>query len=114
MATIHQDALRDKFADQIGDIYPLADPIADQLSPTINMLQIGRRPEAPLHTILDENPDSESQGSTETFAKTAAIQLPFPPFRGGGIFNVSVDSPPQDGETDEDHAARVNRNANHA
>jgi len=28
--TIHQDALRGKFANQIGDIYPLADPIADQ------------------------------------------------------------------------------------
>ena len=60
MATIHQDALRDKFADQIGDIYPLADPIADQLSPTVNMLQIGQRPEASHHTILDENPDFRS------------------------------------------------------
>ena len=52
--TIHQDALRDKFTDQIGDIYPLADPIADQLSPTVNMLQIGQRPEESLHTILEE------------------------------------------------------------
>ena len=60
MATIHQDALRGKFADQVGDIYPLADQIIDQLSPTINMLHIGRRPEASLHTILEENPDSES------------------------------------------------------
>ena len=58
-ATYH-DALRGKFADQVGDIYPLADPIADQLSPTVNMLQISRRPEASLHTILEENPDSES------------------------------------------------------
>ena len=39
-AAIHQDALRGKFADQVGDIYPLTDPTADQLSPTINMLQI--------------------------------------------------------------------------
>ena len=30
------------------------------------------------------------------------------------IFNVSVDSPPQDGETDKDRAARVNRNTNRA
>ena len=60
MITIHQDALRDKFADQIGDIYPLVDPIADQLSPTVNMLQIGLRPAESLHTILEENPDSES------------------------------------------------------
>ena len=56
----YKDALRGKFADQVGDIYPLADLIADQLSPTVNMLQIGRRPEASLHTILEENPDSES------------------------------------------------------
>ena len=44
----------------MGDIYPLADQIADQLSPTVNMLQIGRCPKASLQTILDENLDSES------------------------------------------------------
>ena len=60
MAAIHQDALRGKFTDQVGDIYPLTDPITDQLSPTVNMLQIGRHLEASLHTILEENPDSES------------------------------------------------------
>ena len=37
-AAIHQDALRGKFTDQVGNTYPLASPIADQLSPTINML----------------------------------------------------------------------------
>jgi hypothetical protein len=103
-ATIHQDALRDKFAD----------PITDQLSPTIDMLQIGQHPEESLHTILEKNPDSESQGSMEIVAETATVQPPFPPFRGGGIFNVSINSPPWDGQTDEDHAARVNRNANRA
>ena len=76
------------------------------------MLQVGRRLEASLHTILEENPDFESQGSTKTIAKTTAVQPLFPPFRGGGIFNVSDDSPQRDGETDEDRAARVNRNAN--
>ena len=55
----YQDALRGKFADQVGDIYPLADQIVDQLSPTVNMLQIGQHPEESLHTILEENPDSE-------------------------------------------------------
>ena len=49
----------------------------------------------------------------ETVAETNTIQPPFPPFRGGRIFNVSVDSPPWDGETKEDRAARVNRNINH-
>ena len=56
----YQDALRDKFADQVGDILPLTDQMADQLSPTVNMLHINRRPEASLQTILEENPDSES------------------------------------------------------
>ena len=37
----YKDALRGKFADQVGDIYPLADQVTDQLSPTVNMLQIG-------------------------------------------------------------------------
>ena len=60
MAATHQDTLRGKFTDQVGDVYSLADPIADQLSPTVNMLQIGRRPKASLHTILEENPDFES------------------------------------------------------
>ena len=48
----------------------------------------------------------------ETIAKTTAVQPPFPPFQGGGIFNVNVDSPPRDGETDEDRTAHVNRNTN--
>ena len=75
-AAIHQDALRVKCVDQVGDIYPLA----DQLLPIVNMLQIGRRPKASLHTILEENPDSESQGSMETIVETTAVQPPFPPF----------------------------------
>ena len=48
----------------------------------------------------------------ETVATTEL--LPLPPFRGGAIFNVSVDSPPWEGETEEDRAARVNRNVNRA
>ena len=63
-------------------------------------------------SILEENPDSDPQGSTEMVAKTTTEQLPLPPFRGGAIFNVSVDSPPREGETEEDHAARINRNLN--
>ena len=78
------------------------------------MLHIDRRPEASLQTILEENTDSKSQGSTETIAETSAEQPPFPPFHGGAIFNVSVDSPPREGETEEDHSARINRNINRA
>ena len=78
------------------------------------MLHVGRHLKASLQTILEENLDSESQGSTETITETTVIQPPFPPFRGCRIFNVSVDSPPWDRETEEGHAARVNRNVNRA
>ena len=50
----------------------------------------------------------------ETIAETFTEQPPLPPFRGDTIFNVSVDSPPRNGETDEERAARENRNINHA
>jgi hypothetical protein len=50
----------------------------------------------------------------ETLAETTTEQLPLPPFRGGAIFNISVDNPPRNGETEEECAARENRNVNHA
>ena len=78
------------------------------------MLHIGWCPGVSLQTIPEENPGSESQGSTETLAETFTEQLPLPPFRGGAIFNVSVDSPPRNGETEEERVARENRNVNHA
>jgi len=83
-ATTYQDALRGKFADQLADQFP----------PTVNMLHAGRDLGASLQTILEENPDSESQGSTEPLAETFTKQPPLLPFRGGAIFNVSIDSPP--------------------
>jgi len=100
----YQDALRGKFADQL----------ADQLPPTVNMLHTSRGPGPSLQTILEENPDSESQGSTEPLAETFTEQPPLLPFRGGAIFNVSIDSPPRNGETDEERAAHENRNVNRA
>ena len=50
----------------------------------------------------------------ETIAKITTKQLHLPPFHGGTIFNVSVDSPPWEGETEEDRATYVNRNINRA
>ena len=47
-ATTYQDALRGKFADQVGYIHPLADQIADQRPPTVNMLYASRCPGASL------------------------------------------------------------------
>ena len=66
----YQDALRGKFADQVEDIHPLADQIVDQFPSTVNMMHASRCPRASLQTILEESPDSESQGSTETLAET--------------------------------------------
>ena len=78
------------------------------------MLHVGRCPRASLQTILEENLDSKSQGSTETVAETTIEQLPLPPFCGGAIFNFSVDSPPREGEIEEDRTAHINRNMNRA
>ena len=78
----------------------------------VNMLHASRCPGASLQTILKENPDSGSQGSTETLVETFTKQIPLPPFQGGAIFNVSIDNPPRNGETDEECAARENRNVN--
>ena len=111
-AATYQDAMRGKFADQVGGIHPLADQIADQLPPMVNMLHASRGPGASLQTILEESLDSESQGSTETLAETFTEQLPLPPFWGGATLNVSVDSPPRNGETEEERAARETRNIN--
>ena len=56
----YQDALRGKFADQVGDVQPPTDQIANEPPPAVNMLHISRCPGASFQTILEENPDSES------------------------------------------------------
>ena len=50
----------------------------------------------------------------ETIVKTTTELLLPPPFCGDAIFNVSIDSPPRNGETEEEHTARENRNINRA
>jgi len=97
-AAAYQHALRGKLTDQV----------AVQLPPTVNMLHLGQSPRAHLQTIPEETLGSESQGSTETFAETFSDQFLLPPFWGGAIFNVSIDSPPRNGETEEERAAREN------
>ena len=90
IAVTYQDALRGKFADQVGDVHPPA----DQVSPAVNVFHVGRRPEASLQTILEENPDSESQGSTETIAETTAVQPPFPTLPWRRNFQCQRRQPP--------------------
>ena len=48
VAATYQNDLRGKFADQVGDVDPLAEQIADQPPPAVNMLHIGRCLEASL------------------------------------------------------------------
>ena len=60
VAAAYQDALRGKFADQIGDVQPPTDQIVDQPPLAVNMLHIGRCLGASLQTILEENLDSKS------------------------------------------------------
>ena len=60
VAATFQDALRAKFADQVGDVHPLANQSVNQPPPAINMLHVGRCSRASLQTILEENPSSES------------------------------------------------------
>ena len=57
VAATYQDALRGKFADQVGDVQPPTDQIADQPPPIVNILHVGRHPRASLQTILEENPN---------------------------------------------------------
>ena len=49
----------------------------------------------------------------ETIAETTT-ELLSRPFHGSAVFNVSVDSPPRNYETEEERAARENRNVNRA
>ena len=48
VAAAYQEVLRGKFADQDAGIHPLTDQIVNQVSSTVNMLHVGRRPEASL------------------------------------------------------------------
>ena len=113
-AATYQDALRGKFADQVGDAHPLTDQLAVQPSPAVNMLHIGWCPRASVQTIPEENPGSESLGSTKTLTETFTEKILLPPFWGGAIFNVSIDSAPRNGETEEERVARENQNINRA
>ena len=56
----YQHALRGKLADQVDYSRLLADQVAIELPPAINMLHLGRSPWLPLQTIPEEAPGSES------------------------------------------------------
>jgi hypothetical protein len=66
---VHQNAMQQLFADQIGHIHGLTEPNlpkADQFAPTVNMVQICLLGEDSLLAILEESSESDSKGSTST------------------------------------------------
>lgn len=76
------------------------------------MVQISQIQDESLHTILEEDPSSELQGSTNTLTKTVPHCPCFPPGFGGELFMVSIDSQTRDNETDREQQDRLARNAN--
>jgi hypothetical protein len=82
------------------------------------MVQIRQLDEDSLLPILEQDPATESKGSTETITETVPdlVLSSATPSKGffGGIFMISRDSAPIDVETNEQHVAREARNTNRA
>lgn len=98
----YQRALTRDIADRVTSDLGLANQSTDRCAPTINMVQISQIQDESLHTILEEDLSSESQGSTSTHTETAPPCLRFPLGFGGELFMVSVDSRTCNNETDQE------------
>lgn len=96
--TVYQEAMQDRFADQIDHIYKLTKPDlpkADQFAPAVNMVHIHQLDDDSLLPILEEHPRSESEG----YIGTADSSTITPSHFGGEIFMVNHDSAIRDDET---------------
>ena len=80
----------------------------------INMVAIRQFDKESLHTILEETPSPESQGSTKMITKTPTDFPPFPLGFGERIFHINANKPSHDRENGEEHQQHLNRNANRA
>jgi hypothetical protein len=110
---VHQNAMQQLYVDQIGHIHGLTEldsPKADRFAPVVNMVQIRLLNEDSLHSILEERPVSDSEGSTSTAASYSIVPRRF----GGELFMVSHDSVTQDGEISTERGAHEGRNADRA
>lgn len=64
-ATTYQDTVRRRFSNQLGN--RVSHPEPGRPSPTVNMVQLRLlENDESLHTILEEQPRSDSDGSTKT------------------------------------------------
>jgi hypothetical protein len=70
--TIYQEAIRDRYTDQIGHNHALIEldlPKANQYAPAINIVHIHQLGEDSLLPILEEDLGAELEGSTKTVTK---------------------------------------------
>ena len=111
-SALYQEALHDLYADQIGDIHPLAElvlPSADQFAPAINMVQIRQLDDDSLLPILEADLGAESEGSTKTVTETITDLIANSPSLSKcfprKIFMICADSVARDGETDAQRVA---------
>ena len=98
--------------DHITDLYMIDPTNSYQPTPMINMVATRQLLDDPslltksLHNVLIESPDDYSKGSTKTVSSCPTFPLGF----GGMIFHVGHDSVTKDGETAEEHEARLVKN----
>jgi hypothetical protein len=98
--------------DYVSDLFLLELPRIDHLAPVINMVDIRQIGGDLLSTIPEESIGSTGSTQTHTITNPYEEEFPvFPPGFGGAIFAISADKPSRKGETDQERAAQVERNA---
>jgi hypothetical protein len=101
--------------DHVLDLYLLDLPEPDHPAPTVNVVEIRQIKEDSLSTILEESTGStRPHGTNHTRTLIDPYGEDFPAFPlgfRGVVFTVSNDEPPRDGKTDQERAAREERNA---
>jgi hypothetical protein len=96
--------------DHISDLFLLELPEIGHPALVINMVGIRQIGGDLPFTILEES--TGSTGSTHAITNPYEEEfLVFPPNFGGAIFAISTNEPSHEGETDQEQAAQVERNA---
>ena len=111
---MYQNAIHHLFIDHVErdhvtNLYMIDPTDSGQPTPVVNMVAIRQLSDDSdlltdsLHNILDETPDDYSEGSTQTVLSCPT----FPSGFRGMIFLISHDNITKDGETTEEHEARL-------
>jgi hypothetical protein len=96
--------------DHTSDLSILELPEIGRPAPVVNMVDIRQIGGDSLSIIREES--TGSTGSTHAITNPYEEEFPaFPPGFRGAIFAISADEPSHEGETDQERAARVERNA---